>query len=139
MIAEKPILGFGIGGWRQHYPARAAGMETAFMSTPHNDYLLYGSEMGIVGLILLGLIIVALLKQAWCAPSKTGNSLLLVMAALIVGSMFNAMLRDWRFGVPMMLLLAIAYRETLAPSGAPSSRSIPVAVPAEATFLEVRK
>ena len=139
MIAEKPILGFGIGGWRQHYPVRAAGMETAFMSTPHNDYLLYGSEMGIVGLILLGLIIVRLLKQAWCAPSKTGNSLLLVMAALIVGSMFNAILRDWRFGVPMMLLLAIAYRETLAPSGAPSSRSIPVAVPAEATFLEVRK
>jgi hypothetical protein len=36
----------------------------------------------------------------------------MVMVALIVSSMFNAMLRDWRFGVPIMLLIAIAYRES---------------------------
>jgi len=53
MIAEKPLIGFGIGGWRQEYPIRAQGLETAFMSTPHNDYLLYGSELGVTGFILL--------------------------------------------------------------------------------------
>jgi len=31
---------------------------------------------------------------------------------LMVSSMFNAMLRDWRFGVPLMLLVAIAYRDS---------------------------
>jgi len=29
--------------------------------------------------------------------------------------MFNAMHRDWRFGVPMMLMIAIAYRESRTP------------------------
>jgi O-antigen ligase len=139
MIAEKPILGFGIGGWRQQYPARAAGMETAFMSTPHNDYLLYGAELGAAGLIALGLIIAALVKQALRISSGAGNSLLMVVAALSIGSMFNAILRDWRFGLPMMLLLAIAYRETDALSGASPFGSIPATPSTENISLETRR
>jgi hypothetical protein len=36
--------------------------------------------------------------------------LFLISVTFFVGSMFNALLRDWRFGMPMMILLAIAYR-----------------------------
>ena len=114
MIAEKPFLGFGIGGWRQEYPIRAQGLETAFMSTPHNDYLLYGSELGVIGLILLAWIFGALVRESLRAQSTKGTALLVVMVALIVSSMFNAMLRDWRFGVPLMLMIAIAYRDSRA-------------------------
>ena len=116
MIAEKPFVGFGIGGWRQEYPERAQGLETAFMSTPHNDYLLYGSELGVIGLILLAWIFGALVRASLKAKSTKGTALLLVMVALVVSSMFNAMLRDWRFGVPMMLMIAIAYRDSRATS-----------------------
>ncbi len=115
MIAEKPFVGFGIGGWRQEYPVRATGLETAFMSTPHNDYLLYGSELGVTGLILLAWIFGALVRESLRARSTKGTALLLLMVALVVSSMFNAMLRDWRFGVPMMLMIAIAYRESRPP------------------------
>jgi len=114
MIAEKPFLGFGIGGWRQEYPVRAQGLETAFMSTPHNDYLLYVSELGVTGLILLAWIFGALVRESLRAASTKSTALLLVMVALIVSSMFNAMLRDWRFGVPLMVLIAIAYRDSRA-------------------------
>jgi O-antigen ligase len=114
MIAEKPFVGFGIGGWRQEYPVRAQGLETAFMSTPHNGYLLYGSELGVIGLILLAWIFGALVVESLRANSTKGTALLLVVVALVVSSMFNAMLRDWRFGVPMMLMIAIAYRESRA-------------------------
>ena len=114
MIVEKPVIGFGIGGWRQEYPVRAAGLETAFMSTPHNDYLLYGAELGVVGLFLLLWIFGALVRESLKATSTKSTALLLVMIALVVSSMFNAMLRDWRFGVPMMLLIAVAYRESRA-------------------------
>lgn len=113
MIAERPITGFGIGGWRQEYPVRAQGLETAFMSTPHNDYLLYGSELGVTGLILLAWIFGALVRQSLRSTSAKGTALLVVTVALIVSSMFNAMLRDWRFGVPLMLMIAIAYRDSL--------------------------
>ena len=114
MIAEKPFVGFGIGGWRQEYPVRAQGLETAFMSTPHNDYLLYGSELGVIGLILLAWIFGVLVRESLKAKSTKGTALLLVMVALVVSSMFNAMLRDWRFGVPLMLMIAIAYRDSRA-------------------------
>ena len=112
MIIEKPLIGFGIGGWRQEYSIRAQGLETAFMSTPHNDYLLYGAELGVIGLILLAWIFGALVREALRTKSTKGTALLVVMTALIVSSMFNAMLRDWRFGVPMMLMIAIAYRDS---------------------------
>ncbi len=112
MIAERPVIGFGIGGWRQEYPVRAQGLETAFMSTPHNDYLLYGSELGTIGLMLLVWIFGALVRESLRASSTKGTAFLVVMVALIVSSMFNAMLRDWRFGVPLMLLIAIAYRDS---------------------------
>ena len=36
--------------------------------------------------------------------------LFLISVTFFVGSMFNALLRDWKFGMPMMILLAIAYR-----------------------------
>jgi O-antigen ligase len=114
MIAEKPVLGFGIGGWRQEYQVRAQGLETTFMSTPHNDYLLYGSELGVMGLILLAWIFGALVRESLRATTTKGTALLLVTVALMVSSMFNAMLRDWRFGVPLMLMLAIAYRDSRA-------------------------
>lgn len=114
MIVERPLLGFGIGGWRQQYPVRARELETAMMSTPHNDYLLYGAELGVFGLLILGLIFAALLRQAWRSEPSHGNALLMVTVALMVSSLFNAMLRDWRFGMPAMLLLAIAYRESVS-------------------------
>lgn len=117
MIVDSPILGFGIGGWRQEYPVRAQGLETALMSTPHNDYLLYGAEIGVVGLVILGWILVALLRES--LRPRAGSALLLVVVSLIVSSMFNAMLRDWRFGVPLMLMLAIAYRDNAALSELP--------------------
>ncbi|CAM8667941.1 RfaL Lipid A core - O-antigen ligase and related enzymes [Oxalobacteraceae bacterium] len=124
MIAEKPFIGFGIGGWRQEYPVRAQGLETAFMSTPHNDYLLYGSELGVIGLILLAWIFGGLVRESLRTKSTKSTALLLVIVALVVSSMFNAMLRDWRFGVPLMLMIAIAYRDSRAispnPDGEPS-------------------
>jgi len=55
-------------------------------------------------------------RESLRSTSTKSTALLVVMVALIVSSMFNAMLRDWRFGVPLMLMIAIAYRDSLAPS-----------------------
>jgi O-antigen ligase len=110
MIKEKPLFGHGIGGWRQQYPIRAQGLETASMSTPHNDYLLYAAELGVVGLGLVIYVLFRVLLVALKGSSDSGVPLLVVTGALIIGSLFNAILRDWRFGVPFMLMLAITYR-----------------------------
>lgn len=116
MIREKPLLGHGIGSWQQQYPVRAQGLETANMSTPHNDYLLYAAELGAVGLLILLWIYSTLIQYAFRVCKDRPLGPLLVLTAIIVGGMFNAILRDWRFGVPMMILLAIAFGPAKAKS-----------------------
>ena len=108
MIMEKPLLGHGVGSWLQQYPVRAQGLETAQMSTPHSDYLLYTAELGIVGLLALLGVLGHLLIIAWRTGGVRGMQLLVLGCALVVGCTFNAILRDWKFGLPMMLLLAVA-------------------------------
>ena len=80
------------------------------MSTPHNDYLLYGSELGLIGVLGLLCIYLAIAIQGLKQIPQYGLGLFLIAVTLFVGSMFNALLRDWKFGMPMMILLAIAYR-----------------------------
>ena len=110
MILEKPLLGHGVGSWLQQYPQRAIeakAIETYGMSTPHNDYLLYAAELGGVGLFaLLGLYIV-IAVTALKMGARQGMGLFLIATTMLVGSLFNAIVRDWRFGMPMMILLAV--------------------------------
>jgi O-antigen ligase len=80
------------------------------MSTPHNDYLLFAAELGLCGLLILLAIFFNLARTAVSSTVGDGMPLLMMTVALAIGSMFNAILRDWRFGVPFMLLLAVAYR-----------------------------
>ena len=108
MILEKPLLGHGIGSWLAQYPVRAQGLETSEMSTPHNDYLLYAAELGAVGLLALMGIFVSVLGLAWRTGGIRGMQLLVIGSAFIIGCAFNAILRDWKFGLPMVILLAIA-------------------------------
>lgn len=109
MILEKPILGHGIGSWLQQYPVRARGLETESMSTPHGDYLLYAAELGLTGLIALFGVYAALTRAAWKMGFNNGMGLFLITTAMMVGGLFNAILRDWKFGMPMMILLAVAF------------------------------
>jgi O-antigen ligase len=111
LIAEKPWAGHGIGNWMSLYRAKAKDMMSGTMSTPHNDYLLYCTELGIFGLLALLWI---WLKQLIVAR-KMGNgihqerAMLLAMLGMtmMIGGMFNAILRDGVFGMALMILLAI--------------------------------
>jgi len=123
IIAEKPWTGHGIATWMMHYQKRAVGLSSATMTTPHNDYLLYMTELGAGGLLaLLGIFGMQLLiarhmsqvRQAIQASQIDGSgirdhAMLLTMltVAMMVGGMFNAILRDGVFGMAFMILLAI--------------------------------
>ncbi len=107
MIRERPWLGHGIGNWATLYAERASWSHTAGMSTPHNEYLLYAAEMGVLGLAALLWIWVTQLLVARKMGGHHGMLLGMLGIALIVGGMFNAVLRDLVFGMPFMLLLAI--------------------------------
>jgi O-antigen ligase len=111
LIAEKPWTGHGIANWMPLYQAKAKDMMSGTMTTPHNDYLLYCTELGIFGLLALLWI---WCKQLLIARQMTGGvhqeqAMLLAMlgVTMMVGGMFNAILRDGVFGMALMILLAI--------------------------------
>ncbi|MCU6435781.1 O-antigen ligase family protein [Undibacterium sp. Jales W-56] len=112
IIAEQPLLGHGIAHWMPLYQQRAKGLMSGTMTTPHNDYLLYFTELGIAGLAALLWI---WLTQLWLArrmmqhAQTRERAMLLAMLGLsmMVGGMFNAILRDGVFGMAFMILLAI--------------------------------
>jgi O-antigen ligase len=107
MIAEKPLAGHGIGTWAPRYQERAKGLPTGRMTTPHNDFLLYAAELGILGLAALCWLWISQLAVALRIGGKRGMQLGMLTVALLIGGMFNAILRDYVFGMAFMVLLAI--------------------------------
>lgn len=107
MVAEKPLIGHGIGAWLPLYQQRAAGMATGTMTTPHNDYLLYAAEIGLIGLAILLWTWITQLVVARKVGGVHGMWLTMLTVTLIIGGMFNAILRDSVFGMAFMVLLAI--------------------------------
>ncbi len=109
MISEKPIIGHGVGAWRAQYPDRARGLITAEMSAPHNDYLLYWAELGIPGLMVMGWIWFSLIRSGRNLHNLHGQILITLTVATIIGGLTNTILRDWRFGVPIMILTSAVF------------------------------
>jgi len=114
MIAEQPWTGHGIASWMPNYQKRSQGLSSHTMTTPHNDYLLYATELGVVGLFaLIGIWIMQLrIAYRMSQSSQTSTSdramlLAMLTSAMMLGGMFNAILRDGVFGMAFMILLAI--------------------------------
>ena len=107
IIAEKPLQGHGVGTWLQQYRARTVGNPINIQLTPHNDYMLYMSEIGLFGMLALVWILLGLLVHAWRTGGERGMWLGMLTLSLMLGAMFNAMIRDGVFGMAFMILLAI--------------------------------
>lgn len=117
MVLEKPLFGHGIATWIGEYQARAKGLMTENMTTPHNDYLLYATEIGLVGLAALLWIWIKQLVIAWKLRGDQGMRLAMLTLAMMLGAMFNAIVRDAVFGMAFMILLAIPLAGIQRPDG----------------------
>ena len=107
MIVDKPWTGHGIATWPSQYLKYAKGLPSAGTRTPHNDYLFYAAELGLIGLAALLSIWFTQLTVAWKIGGSHGMRLGMLGVAIMVAGMFNAVLRDAVFGMPFMILLAI--------------------------------
>ncbi len=107
IIAEKPWMGHGIATFSSRYKKYSEGLPSNGTRTPHNDYLFYAAEIGLIGLAALLWIWLTQLTVAWKIGGAHGMWLGMLGGAIMVGGMFNAVLRDAVFGLPFMILLAI--------------------------------
>ena len=85
---EKPLIGHGVGSWRMNYH-RLGGMQADAPSNPHQQYLLWLVEAGVVGCILFLGLLFAQYKDAQALPTNERQALTTITAIAAVMGLMN--------------------------------------------------
>ena len=118
-IGESPWQGYGVGSWALTVK-RLQGDDAVQVfgegnaSNPHQEYLLWGVELGVLGLLLFGTILLSLAAEGRRFKPPIRKALWSVIVALAVACLFNSALYDDLIGdffcVALGILLALGHR-----------------------------
>ncbi len=115
-ISENPLKGSGVGSWSNEFnrieSGQPAGNEKiAELGNPHQEYLLWGVQLGLPGVLLFMALLSAIFRDTWRLDKAVARSAQSVLAALAVSCLFNSTLYDALIGdffcVVLGLLLAL--------------------------------
>jgi len=120
-IAAQPLIGHGVGSWEVTVK-RIEGAQADQVFRPglsgnaHQEYLFWGVELGVGGVLLLLLLITSLIRDAQRFEPPLQRATLAVTAVMAVACLFNASLYDALIGdffcVTLGLLLALGLRSS---------------------------
>jgi len=109
VIEKSPVYGFGTGSFANEYKTVADQEKLEPTHNPHNEYLMFASQLGLVGLLAF----VAMLFQQWRSSFKIDRESRLILhgllATMVVGCLFNSLLLDSGEGKFYVILLAILF------------------------------
>lgn len=108
MIEQRPLMGWGIGGWNTQWKERAHEMMNGF-NMPHNDLLWIGSESGVIGSVAWLVMILAPLIPLWRMPGWRAAAASAAVSVAFISSLVNNGTRDAVLGLPMLMLVGILY------------------------------
>jgi O-antigen ligase len=109
IIRKNPLFGVGTGGFEKAYNKEILGSSVASSNNPHNQFLLFWAQTGLIGLCAF----LFLIFIAWQNALKL-NSIekMLVQGLLItitIGSLFNSLLLDHTEGLFFSWLLGLLF------------------------------
>ena len=109
-VAEKPIVGHGVGAWPQAYVAQGGTISKA--TDPHQQFLLWAVECGGVGVALFVGFLALLWRNAQKLPGAARWGLRSVLAIEVLTGLANSTLLGAGIGEFFLLLWAglLAYR-----------------------------
>ncbi|NMM12646.1 MAG: O-antigen ligase family protein [Rhodoferax sp.] len=115
-IGENPWLGTGVGSWNREFNRQEAlhapKTFVEITGNPHQEYLLWGVELGILGLTLFCAMLLALFRDSLRLEPPERRALQSILTALALSCMFNCSLYDALIGdffcVALALLLAFS-------------------------------
>jgi len=111
LIAEKPLLGHGTGAYHTEICRFVEKPEWCkfFNWHPHNQFLFFGADHGLLGVTLYVLFLFSLYRAALKSPNTDAKLLLFsITSILLVDSLFNSPLfssRESQFFAYMLALL----------------------------------
>ena len=116
MAGEHLVAGHGVGSWVSQWRPRVAGSAALEINTtPHNEYLLLLVQGGLVAWAA-GLLLVLRAARGVARRGRAGVPALLLLTALCWAGLFNVVLRDAKFALPLLLLSALAWGASRAGS-----------------------
>ena len=109
-VAEKPIVGHGVGAWSQAYVVQGGTIPNA--TDPHQQFLLWAVECGGVGVALFVGFLALLWRNAQNLPGAARWGLRSVLAIEVLTGLANSTLLGAGIGEFFLLLWAglLAYR-----------------------------
>jgi len=114
-IAENPVLGSGAGSWSNEFNRldridNAAHTDIQPLGNPHQEYLMWGVQLGVPGILLLLALMMSIMKDTLPMDTQTARATQSSLLALAVACLFNSSLYDAQIGdffcVVLGLLLA---------------------------------
>lgn len=106
MVRERPLLGHGVGSWQSIWQQRTTpGTMLSGHNTPHNEYLLLAQQAGVPAVGLLLWLVAAAVRSALRAGAA-GMPSLMLWTVFSCAALFNVVLRDAKFALPLLLLAA---------------------------------
>ncbi len=126
-ISESPLLGSGVGSWSNEYnrletQQNPASFKLGERGNPHQEYLLWGVQLGVPGILLFLAFLVAIFSDTLSAEQASARAAQSVLAALAVACFFNSPIYDALIGdffcVALGLMLALVMHSPRSASGA---------------------
>lgn len=128
-IMQHPVAGTGVGSWNAEYQRLDQGrgpVNAQNVRNPHQEFLLWGVEAGVIGLALLCNILLAVWRDTRPMATPVARATQSVLVALVIACLFNSSLFDATIGdffcVALALVLALGWH-----ARAPSAMAIPEA------------
>lgn len=116
-IVEHPFRGTGVGSWATEYNRIQGAKNSVFTDlgsrkegnhgNPHQEFLLWGVQLGVGGIVLLLAFLGAGVADLLKMPSPVARAGFSVLAALAVACLFNSSLYDAYIGDFFCLTLGI--------------------------------
>lgn len=127
-IAESPIAGSGVGSWSNEYNrlekrTNPDGVMLGERGNPHQEYLMWGVQLGVPGILLLLALMASIMKDMLSMETQAARATQSALLALAVACLFNSSIYDAQIGDFFCVLLGLLLALGLYPQVASQSDS----------------
>ena len=130
-ISQHPLVGSGVGSWSTEYnrlqrEQNPAHNDIEGNGNPHQEYLLWGVQLGIPGFFLFAGLLYAVFRDSLKMQTPYARATQSALLALVVACLFNASIYDAQIGDFFCVLIGLMLALGLNPTEGQQSSTVPI-------------